>query len=46
MGRDHDLLAVARRPSVDEAVLDDGGGIAEDEVYGAVDMAFSVELSV
>ncbi|CAI0393957.1 unnamed protein product [Linum tenue] len=44
--RDRDLLALHRPPRVDHAVLEDGGGVAEDEVHRAVDVALSVELAL
>lgn len=46
VGRDGVLLAVERLPDDDHGVLDDGGGVAEDEVDSAADDAASVELAV
>lgn len=42
--RDHVGLVPQGPPHVDVAVLKDGGGVAEDEVHGAVDVAVAVEL--
>lgn len=44
LSRDGVLLLVHGPPGEDHAVLEDDGGVAEDEVYGAVDVAFFVEL--
>lgn len=44
LGGDRVLLLAHRPPSVDHAVLEDGCCVAEDEVHGAVDVAFFVEL--
>ena len=38
------LLAGHRLPDVYVAVLEDHGGVAEDEVDGAIDVAVAVEL--
>uniref|UniRef100_J3MZR6 Uncharacterized protein n=1 Tax=Oryza brachyantha TaxID=4533 RepID=J3MZR6_ORYBR len=42
--RDGVLLAREREPGEDGAALEDGGGVAEDEVDGAGDAALAVEL--
>lgn len=39
------LLALERAPRENVAGLEDGGGVAEDEIDGAVDTAFAVELA-
>lgn len=39
-------LAFERSPDENDAVLEDYGGVAENEVDGAVDVAFSVELAL
>lgn len=44
--RDGDLLAGEGTAGVDHAVLEDDGGVAENEVDGAVDVAFLVELTL
>lgn len=45
MGREHVLLVFVWFACVEVAVLEDDGGVAEDEIDGAVDVAFAVELA-
>lgn len=45
-GRHDALLVVQRLPHFDEAVLEDGGRVAKDEVDGAGDGAIPVELTL
>lgn len=43
---ENDVVAIAAWTTKDKkAVLENGGGVAEDEVDGAVDIAFPVELT-
>lgn len=44
LGGDGVELALVREPGVEVAVLEDDGGVAEDKVNGAVDVAFTIEL--
>ena len=46
LGRDRVLLPRAWPPSLDVAVLDDHGRVAEDEVHRAGDVVLRVELAV
>ena len=46
LGGNRVLLLAHRPPRVDHAVLEDYGGVAEDEVDGAVDVALFVELTL
>lgn len=46
LGGDHVFLAGIGAAGVDVAVLEDSGGIAEDEIDGAGDVAVDVELAV
>ncbi|EYU24969.1 hypothetical protein MIMGU_mgv1a022106mg, partial [Erythranthe guttata] len=46
LGGDDVLLLVHWAACVDHAVLQNGGGVAKDEVDGAVDVAFFVELAL
>lgn len=44
LGCDHVGLVAHGPPHMDVAVLQDSRGIVKDEIYGAVDMAFAIEL--
>lgn len=46
LGRDHVGLAHERLSGVDDGVLDNDGGIAEDDVDGAVNVAGFEELAL
>nr|GLL28105.1 hypothetical protein BHE74_00043207 [Ipomoea trifida] len=46
LGRYGDLLLVHRFSCVYHAVLEDNGGVSEDEIDGSVDVTFLVELSL
>lgn len=45
LGGEDVLLVVVGFPRVEVAVLEDDGGVAEDEIDGAVDVALAVELA-
>lgn len=45
MGGDHVSLVANRSSDEDFAVLEDGGGVPENEIDGAVDLAVAVELA-
>lgn len=43
---DHVCLAFQWPPDVNQTVLEDDRRITEDEIYGSVDVTFSVELAL
>ena len=46
MSCDYVLLIVQRLSDEEDAVLEDDGGVSEDEIYGSGDGAVSVELTL
>ena len=45
LGGDGVELVAHRKSRIEVAVLEDDGGVSEDEIYCSVDVAFSVELA-